>query len=256
MELMSSLLFCALVAHLPQAFGDSNPDPDVKYSNSKEFRQMPMPKKVLLNINGPPLVNMISDLQTVFMDVTCSKCINCMERAMKAYITHYNIVKTTPSFDELHDHVLQFKTTYRNKRDTETTAENTGIKIKRTKPKKKPIKSVTVTKYNVDGDVFALKVKETNVANTDIQNDTQASTCQIFSVKKSFPCDTAEGESLLTIAKRKISKKNKKIKDTNRTDVTATPKAKAHFLAPAFRKRQVDNSQVPDNFMTSLEEFY
>ncbi|KAJ8714587.1 hypothetical protein PYW07_002812 [Mythimna separata] len=249
MELMSSLLFCALVAHLPQAFGESSPDSDVKFNNSMVFRQMPMPKKILLNINGPPLVNMVSDLQTVFMDVACRQCIDCMERAIKAYTTHHNIVKTIPSTDELHDQVLRLRS--RNRRDSQT--DNTTTKTKKNKSKKKATKSVTVTKYNVDGNVFALKVKETNmVASGDRQNVTQVSTCQVFSVQNSFPCDSAEGESFLTNAKRKVSKKSKKVKDVNKDATTSKP----HFNAPAFRKRQIDNSEIPDNFMPSIEDFY
>ncbi|KAJ8718515.1 hypothetical protein PYW08_002752 [Mythimna loreyi] len=253
MELMSSLLFCALVAHLPQAFGESSPDSEIKFNNSMVFRQMPMPKKILLNINGPPLVNMVSDLQTVFMDVACSQCIDCMERAIKAYTTHHHIIKTIPSTDELHEQVLSLGT--RNRRDSSTPAEHTTSKSKKNKSKKKATKAVTVTKYNVDGDVFALKVKETNiVGSADQQNETQVSTCQVFSVKKSFPCDSPDGESFLTNAKRKGSKKSKKDKDANKD--TATTTSKPHFMAPAFRKRQIDNSQVPDNFMPSIEDFY
>lgn len=217
------------------------------------FHQMPMPKKVLLNIKGPPLVNMISDLQIVFMDMACSQCIDCMERAIKAYTKHNHAIKTVPSTDELHAQVLRLRKRYRNKRDSETSFnENTTVKTKRNKSKKKTSKSVTVTKYNVDGVVFALKVKETNtVGSADQQNDNQVSTCQIFSVKKSFPCDTPDSDSFLTVAKRKVSKKSKKEKKAHATTTT-----KPYFVVPAFKKRQIDNSQIPDNFMPSIEDFY
>lgn len=218
-----------------------------------------MQKKIFLNINGPPLVNMVTDLQMVFMDVSCRKCIDCMERAIKAYKTHNNIIKTLRNPDELHEQVLHLKSKRnRNKRNANksTTEKNTTSKVKRTKPKK--TKTITVTKYNVDGDVFALKVKETNMlGGSDQQNDTQVlSTCQVFSVKKSFPCNTPEGESFLTVAKRKVNKKNKKAKKEKEANQTGATTMKAHFAAPAFRKREVDNSQVPDNFMPSIEDLY
>uniref|UniRef100_A0A2A4K3N0 HMA domain-containing protein n=1 Tax=Heliothis virescens TaxID=7102 RepID=A0A2A4K3N0_HELVI len=261
MELMSSLLFCALVAHLPQALG-LIPDPkirksdlDIKFNNSMMINQMPMQKKILLNINGPPLVNMVTDLQIVFMDVGCNKCINCMERAIKAYKSHYYILKSRPRSDELQEEVLKKRLLQANrkKREAATATEKYASKTKRTKPKK--TKSVSVTKYNVDGDVYALKVKETNTqVNAEQLNDTQVSTCRVYSVKKSFPCDTPDADSFLTVAKRKVNKKSKKEKERHKVATTTTEKP--HFLAPAFRKRQVDNSQVPENFMPSIEELY
>lgn len=234
---------------------------DLKFNNSMVFHQMPMPKKILLNINGPPLVNMVSDLQIVFMDLHCKKCIDCMERAIKAYKSHYYIVKNRPRSDELHEEVLKHRhhgkgKSMRNKREINTSVSPVP-KLKRTKSKKKASKSVTVTKYNVDGEVYGLKVRETNtVVNAEQQNDTQ-STCQVYSVKKSFPCDTPEGESFLTVTKRKATKKNKREKDRNKVDVsTTTTTIRPHFNAPLFRKRQIDNSQVPENFMPSIEEMY
>ncbi|XP_047029244.1 uncharacterized protein LOC124636988 [Helicoverpa zea] len=260
MELMSSLLFCALVAHLPQALGmipDTrvrNTDLDIKFNNSMMIHQKPMQKKILLNINGPPLVNMVTDLQIVFMDVNCRKCIDCMERAIKAYTSHYHIVKTRPQYDELHEEVLKKRILQadRKKRETQSTTEKYSTKIKRSKTKK--TKAVSVTKFNVDGEVYALKIKETNTqVSPDQQNDTQVS-CQVYIVKKSFPCDAPDAETFLMVAKRKVNKKNKRDKERNKAAASTTESP--HFMAPAFRKRQVDNSQVPENFMPSIEEFY
>ena len=228
--------------------GDSSSVGEIKFNNSMEIHQMPMPKKVLLNINAPLVTGkMGTGLQEVFTDLSCSQCIDCMDRAIKAYKLHYqDVEKQSKQF-------LWSKTSYRNKRDadTNTTTERTTTRIRRTKPKKRASKAITVTKYNVDGDVIALKIKETNLTTTDQQNDTQVTTCQVFSVKKSFPCDTAEGESLLTVAKRKVSKKNRREKNASRTSST-----KPHFVAPAFRKRQVEHYQISDNFMPSVEDLY
>ncbi|XP_026741224.1 uncharacterized protein LOC113503446 isoform X2 [Trichoplusia ni] len=257
MELMSSLLLYALVAHLPQALANHiKPRPsdlDIKFNNSMIFHQMPMPKKILLNINGPPLVNMVNDLQVVFMDVNCKKCIDCMERAIKAYKTHYHIVKQRPRTDELHQEVLKnrygkgkrIKRESRSKKETETAT--TTSKTRKGKPKKK---TVSVTKYNVDGEVYAVKVNETsNQVNIEHQNDTLVSTCQLFSVTKTALCDTPEAFSVLLPPKRKTVKKK-----STKTYRPRTPEP--HFMIPSFRKRQVDNTQEPDNFMSSIEESY
>lgn len=221
------------------------------------FHQMPMPKKILLNINGPPLVNMVNDLQVVFMDVNCKKCLDCMERAIKAYKTHYHIVKQRPRTDELRQEVLKnrYGKGKRIKRESKTTRKETqtptpttiATKARKSKPKKK---TVSVTKYNVDGEVYAVKVNETNTqANTANQNDSTVTTCQLFSVTKTALCDTPEAYTVLLPPKRKSVKKkdSKKIKPR-------TPEP--HFMIPSFRKRQVDNTQEPDNFMSSIEESY
>ncbi|KAF9823842.1 hypothetical protein SFRURICE_013379 [Spodoptera frugiperda] len=268
MELMSSLLFCALVVHFPQASGDKRvrrlrlADIDIKYNNSMMINQMPMPKKILLNINGPPLVNILSDLQMVFMDVKCRRCIDCMERAIKAYKSQYHVLKSRPRSDELHEEVLRNRYVYsvRNKREiAKETPQTTTPKTKRSKSKKKATKSVTVTKY-VDGEVYALKVKETNTqVNAEQNNVTHSTTCQIYSVKKSYPCDSPESITFLAIAKRKVNKKMKKDKERQRLNsliTTTTTTEKPSFLAPAYKKRHVDNSQVPENFMPSIEELY
>ncbi|CAH0687770.1 unnamed protein product [Spodoptera exigua] len=272
MELMSSLLFCALVVYLPQALGENRHtrrlklanDVDIKFNNSMIINQMPMPKRILLNINGPPLVNMLSDLQMVFMDVKCKKCIDCMERAIKAFKAHYHVVEARPRADELYEEVLKNRYIFsnRNKRETpkivETPQTTTTSKPKRSKTKKRATKSVTVTKY-VDGDVYALKVKETNTqVSVDQNNVTHTTSCQIFSVKKSYPCDSPDSVAFLTTARRKLNKRMKKEKEANRIDplTTTTTTDKPHFLAPAFRKRHVDNSQVPENVMPSIEELY
>ncbi|CAH1637299.1 unnamed protein product [Spodoptera littoralis] len=200
------------------------------------------------------------------MDVKCRTCIDCMERAIKAYKAQYHIIKSRPRPDELHEDVLRTRYTYsvRNKREItkpfETTQQQTTTsKPKRSKSKKKATKSVTVTKY-VDGEVYALKVKETNTqVNVEQNNVTHATTCHIYSVKKSYPCDSPESNAFLTIAKRKVNKKMKKEKERHRLNsiiTTTSTTEKPHFLAPAFRKRHVDNSQVPENFMPSIEELY
>ncbi|CAH0588075.1 unnamed protein product [Chrysodeixis includens] len=263
MELMSSLLLYALVVHLPQALCEVSyanhikvkpADKDIKFNNSMMFHQRPMPKKILLNINGPPLVNMVNDLQVVFMDINCKKCIDCMERAIKAYKTHYHIVKQRPRSDELHQEVLKHRygKGKRVKRESKTTKTHTHTPTpSTTKPKKSKSKkkTVSVTKFNVDGEVYAVKVNETNAnVNAEHQNDTSLSICQLFSVTKSALCDSSEGYTILIPPRKKTTKKKKEAKPYKPQE--------PHFMIPSFRKRQIDNTQEPDNFMSSIEESY
>ncbi|KAL0821173.1 hypothetical protein ABMA28_005792 [Loxostege sticticalis] len=264
MELMSSLLLCVLVALLPQTLGKSRdrrpPQLEVRFNNSLLIHQIKphmLRKQLLLNINGPPLVNNVSELQSVFIDLACKRCHSCMERAMKAFKYHKHMINTRPSAEELQEDVLTNEIMYRTKRDivpTDETMVSTADDKKTTKKtrnkKNKTNRAVVVTKYNIDGEVYALKVKET--MNNEQNESKGASTCQVYSVKKSFPCDSAEGESLLTSAKRKANKRKAK-KEQDKTSTTSTTQK---TQTSVFRKREVDNSQVPENFMPSIEEMY
>ncbi|XP_063829804.1 uncharacterized protein LOC135079146 [Ostrinia nubilalis] len=260
MELMSSLLLCVLVVLLPQTLGISRvrspPRLEIRFNNSLLIQQKPhtLRKQILLNINGPPLVNNVTELQTVFTALACKRCHNCMERAIRAYKVHNHIISNRPSAEELQEDVLTNEISYRTKRDIAPTSETiipTSTEAKTTKKfrakKNKINRAVMVTKYNIDGDVYALKVKEQ--LNAD-QNDTK--TCQVYSVKRSFPCDSAEGEALLSSARRKANKRKAK-KEQDKTSTTPTTQK---TQTSVFRKREVDNSQMPENFMPSIEELY
>ncbi|XP_075979750.1 uncharacterized protein LOC142978975 [Anticarsia gemmatalis] len=268
MELMSSLLLCAFVAFLPQALGFEyiEGDSDLRYNNTRNYLTKSVHKKILLNLNGPPLVSMVSKLQQVFMDVRCKQCLECMERSIKAYKYQSDNIKKRPTVDELHAELLTSRGNILNSMYTgddrrKRQSDPVDISAKKTKPKKTK-KSVTVTKYNVDGEVYALKVQETvkHPLEQNIPHTNQSSMCHLYSVKKSYECDTRESESFLAIAKRKVIKKNRKDKASQATTTTTTETA--HFNAPSFKKRQVrgserpDQLEMPENFDFSLEELY
>jgi hypothetical protein len=207
-------------------------------------------KTILLNINGPPLVSNISELQSVFNDANCKDCHDCMDNAIKAYNNHIRMQNNRPSAEELRDDLTN-EVNVRIKRDL-MSGEKIEFTPKKTKSKKnKPQKTVTVTKYNVDNEVYALKVKETHVS-VEKQDGIAVTTCQVYSVKKSFPCESLEGDALLSSVKRKTNKK--KIKREQKNTFSSTVKSPTR--TSVFKKREVDNTEVPDNSMSSIEDIY
>ncbi|XP_037874551.1 uncharacterized protein LOC119630132 [Bombyx mori] len=252
MELMSPLLFYAIL--LPTALGRLlfKPDWEPKLNHSIKTRHNPTAhKKLLLNFNGIPLVNVISELQLVFNDVNCQKCTDCMERAVKAFIINQHIISSRPNLEDFQNDVLYEKLNInRNKRDANKKVDapnekNTNkVKTKRTKANK-----ITVTKYDVDGEVYALKVHET-IHLKEKANNTITS-CHVYGVKKSFPCETPEANSIvINLTRKRKANKTKKIKE--KTIVVGT----TNRIPAMFRKRQLDDSQIPEHFRTSIEDFY
>lgn len=246
------------------------PKLELKFNNSILLQQNPMLRKpILLNVNGPALVNNVSKLQSVFIDLSCKKCHDCMEQAIKAYQQHNRIMINRPSAEDLQNDVLSNEISYRTKRDLKPTDqtvveskvetidakdEKKGSK-KRTKNNNK--KAVSVTKYSMDGDVYALRVQETQ--SSDGNNGTRPlATCKIYNVKRSYPCDSVETDALLAAARKraykKVAKKQEQEKVNSSTTKTTTPRVRVQ--TSLFRKREVDNSQVPENFMPSIEELY
>lgn len=215
--------------------------------------------KILLNLNGQRVIVKLNEIQSVLNDYSCHKCVECMKRALKAQRTHSYLRNRTASKEMPHE-VLTNKIPRRSKRDigAPTLPELDTNKDKKIKPKKsKSQKSVTVTKYNFDGEVFALKVKEANSTIDDLNEKLYGVSCQVYSINKSYPCDSPEGDLIVTAAKRKMNKKDKKDKDIT-TKITTKPDILIN--SAGFRKRQVDsnyqNSQLPENVMPSIEEFY
>lgn len=192
--------------------------------------------KILLNINGPPLVKVVTELQSVFRDVTCRNCTTCMERAIKAYRVHSHIINNVPNVHELYYDVLNNKE--RKKRNTNDLEKNI-----------KQEKSVTaaVTRYTKDRKVFAIEVKETI---GDITN------CQVYSVKKSLPCDS--GSHIISASKRNNSRKSKKVIGNApvHTEGVSVFSETPESMVAAYKKREADNSHVPESFMPSIEELY
>lgn len=203
-------------------------------------------KNILLNIQYNN--NKASDLQTVFMDPSCKNCVNCMERVVKSHKVH-RLSKVRD--DAVYQPLIREDNKIRDKRGVRFEGVNKAEKkSKKTKGKK----SVSVIKYNENGEIYALKVKETNNQLVTERNVTKAisTTCQVYSIQKSLPCESPEADLILTASKRNTNKKNKKVQGKREANV---PTEEA-VIASVFRKRHVDNSELHEHYMTSLEEMY
>ncbi|KAJ0175091.1 hypothetical protein K1T71_009232 [Dendrolimus kikuchii] len=251
MELMTSLFLCALA--MPQALVVRT-NTEIKYNTSKLINQKAVNhKKILLNINGPPLVNVVNDLQSLFVDTSCSHCTICMERAIRAYKSNLHHLDR-PTIEELQEEVLEYRyfNFNRDKRDTDSTEKHESATEQLKTRNQRVHQFIDVKKYNINGEVYALKINESNIIDVKFsKGKTSDALCHVYSIKKYFPCNTPEAELLLTVSKRKANKKNKKEKI--KSVVTTTEKK---VSIPVFRKRHVDNSQVPENVMPSIEELY
>ncbi|XP_060804375.1 uncharacterized protein LOC132902608 [Amyelois transitella] len=256
MELMSSMLLCALVALLPQTLGNADiRKTEVEIKNAHRVNKNSPRGAILLNTNGIPLVS--ENKESPFDDLICQKCFNCMERAVKERNAYIQLLKNRPSSDELNEDLLKNQLVEnRHKRDVHKAKANTSVASKPSRTKKnKPLKSASVTKYDFNGEVYALKIKESNESG----HHKDARVCHIYSIKKSLPCTSSEIDGLLSDAvsdvKRKKSGRSSK-KGTlaqpgtkSNTMPTTTHKAKISI----FKKREADNLETPD-FMPSIEE--
>lgn len=198
-----------------------------------------------------PHLNLISDLESVYKDLRCRNCNLCMERAIKAYKTQNENMNNKDTTTGVQKYLIdtRYEINDRPKRDLDT-----ETKPRRNKMKKKSNKTITVTKYNIGGSVYGLKVKERAVQGSEPNNNV-TSTCHVYSVKKTYDCNSPESEVFLSVAKRNVHKKSKKEKAAeNSTPATTTEKA--HFMVPSFKKRQVDQSEMAENFEFSIEETY
>ncbi|XP_049872150.1 uncharacterized protein LOC126370996 [Pectinophora gossypiella] len=253
MEVMSSLLLCALVALLPQTLVSGKQSvrsstTDIRFNNTIIIQQQKAKHKLLLNLNGQPLVVKVNELQNVFSDYSCSHCTECMERAIRAHkLAGYQ--KDRPDSMELHNDILKGRV-IRERRSANDSSQDKGDKKNKTK-RAKAHRSITVTKYNIAGEVHALKVKESNPTN----DETKVGSCEVYKVSKSYACNSPDGEAILSAAKRKNNKKNKKDKDKQQFSTT-TGAPRSPQSVPVFRKRQIEKFQIPENVMPSIEEFY
>ncbi|XP_053612034.1 uncharacterized protein LOC128676113 [Plodia interpunctella] len=265
MELMSSMLLCALVALLPQTLGKS------EFNNNVEIRRAHKayknsPRAMILNMKGA-YTNENSVLHTVYEDVECQKCHDCMDRSIKAQFTYNQAKKFHPSAKELHEDLLRHKVVdNRFKRDVAKKDAKKDNKLSTKHKEIKPSKQATVTKYDVNGSIYALKIKDIDESGL-IKDDT---ICEIYSVKKSVACDSPEVDTLLIGAR----KERKKMQVNKTTASHRPPNSKLPLLKAAatwsstkttakttppttpetiFKKREMDNSDAPD-FMPSIEE--
>lgn len=190
----------------------------------------------------------LSDVQNLFDDPICKSCYNCMERAIKSH----SMINT--QIQGSHQNPLDLKDgKIRDKRKATAVNTQSNLDKKSKKLKYKKNKSVSIIKYNNNDKVYALKVKETNTQ-SDVQNaNNSITTCQVYSIQKHFPCESPDADLILTASKRKINKNNKKEQNKRQKNVSNT---KTTVIAPTFRKRQIDSSQLPEQIMPSIEEMY
>lgn len=205
-----------------------------------------MGKNIMLNKNSPNLLNRLSDLQSLFMDPTCRGCYTCMERAMKAQKPHIHMMDPRISSENFQDDRNMIEASRRDKRKAKS--ENTSAKTKRSKSKRN--KGVTLTKYNDNGRIYALKIKETNLAQ-ELYNKT-VTTCKVFTVQKSFSCDSPEANLILIDSKKRANKKGRKGHRKRETKVIKHTTVNT----PVYGKRNIDDSHVQEQIMPSIEEMY
>ncbi|CAF4826683.1 unnamed protein product [Pieris macdunnoughi] len=224
MELMSPLLLYAFLTLVPQARGKSK----MGYSYYDTANDT------------------VTKKRAVFTDPSCKSCVNCMERVVKAHKVH--------RLSKIRDDDIYQLLTKKDNKIKQKRSVNFETKGEKKSKKTKAKKSVSVIKYNENGEIYALKVKETNNQLISEPNVTRAisTTCQVYSIQKSLPCESPEADLILTASKRKTNKKNKKVQGKRETNV---PTEEA-VIASMFRKRHVDNSELQEHYMTSLEEMY
>ncbi|XP_052742655.1 uncharacterized protein LOC112045419 [Bicyclus anynana] len=256
MELMSSLLLCALVAFLPQALGEilrhTRRTSFVNgYNDSLTIRRKisSIGKNVILNKASQH--NTFKDLQSVLMDPDCRGCYVCMERAMNANKPQMHMMDPISTEDFQNDRNL-IDVSRRDKRAAIDTT--TGKKYKRSKKdkKEKRNKGVTVIKYNENGKML-LKVKETDTV-LDFENKSaKVTTCEIYSVEKSFSCESPEANLILTDSRKKKNKKDKMGYGKRETTILEPVKP---VMAPFYRKTNEDAYYVDQILIPSIEDMY
>lgn len=205
-------------------------------------RQARMGKNILLNINSAKPIK-YNDLQTVFLDPECDKCIRCMERAIRAHKIRDSGMKSHISVEDF-EGLVKLDGNSRKKRKVSST--DVPKKNKKSKPKKN--KSATVLKYFQDEKIYALKIKESNVF-ADQQNISKTdTTCQVYSVINVVPCQTPEANAILALTKKHKKEQNKKKTGITRLETTQ--------VTPTLKKREIDDSQIAEHYMPSIEDLY
>lgn len=206
-------------------------------------------------MRSKPVYSKVSDLQSVFMDPACRGCYICMERSIKAHKVHNKMDIMNNNIENLQAEYIVQNKARRDKRkiNLDKVASKQDNKGKKSKSRKNN-QSVTIIKYNDNNKVYALKIKETYTNIIGRKNTTKmGSTCQVYSVEKSSPCESHEADLILSVSQNKINKKGKKEQSKSNSNVAVVKHA---VVAPEFRKRQIDNSQVPEQIMPSIEEIY
>ncbi|XP_063382986.1 uncharacterized protein LOC134669395 [Cydia fagiglandana] len=248
MELMSPLLLCALAALLPQALGVKAAFISKVKPDTPKFLEMPsIQKKIWLTRKTPPESPLDMVLNYLHETEKCSLCIDCIKKALfflsiskksiTAPSTHVQTKNFTPNnFIENYHH----NKVVRNKRDTELPTKTKKSHVSKSK-------NVTVTKYNIDGQIYAIKLREKNSTQAENQQGDDRS-CQVFSVRKYYPCESPKAESIFTNAKRKANKANRRSKKQTISTLTTD---KPQFQSLVFRDKL---SAEP--IMTSIEELY
>lgn len=177
-----------------------------------------------------------------------------MERALKAH----KYSKYRSDSKELHSDLLtNALTIQRSKRYVASTPPTEGKKEKKGKKKNKAHKTIIVTQYNVDGEVYALKVKESTPGSDNTEDGSAG--CQVYSVNKVMSCRTPEGDAFIANVKKNANRKDNRHKERISDEEDVTPSTTSRgLLQSVFRKRQTDEvrSQMPENVMSSVEEFY
>ncbi|XP_061720062.1 uncharacterized protein LOC133527181 [Cydia pomonella] len=246
MELMSPLLLCALAALLPQALGvKSSFISEIKRESPKLIETPLFHKTVWLKRKAPSEVTLEMVLDYLHETDKCSLCLNCINKAL------YFLSSTKPTDDpprhmpssdfilnDIIENYHQYKVE-RNKRDTEVPTKTKKSNVSKSK-------NVTVTKYNIDGQIYAIKLRERNFTQTENQQGDRS--CQVFSVRKYYPCDSPKAELIFTNARRKANKSNRRTKKQTKNTLT-TDKPQSQSLT--FRDKL-----LAEPFMTSIEELY
>ncbi|KAI8434345.1 hypothetical protein MSG28_012413 [Choristoneura fumiferana] len=107
----------------------SGADPDLKseviMSDIKLLGQTIPRMRVLLKPNTQ-MVSAQSELQTVFTDLMCTKCISCMERALKANKIQTHMARIKPNTQEIENDVIVSYFNYKPSR-TKRSTESIGV---------------------------------------------------------------------------------------------------------------------------------
>ncbi|XP_063368201.1 uncharacterized protein LOC134656574 [Cydia amplana] len=243
MELMSPLLLCALAALLPQALG-------VRTSFISEikpptFIEPPLfHKKIWLKRKMPSEVSLDMILDYLHESEKCSMCLDCINKALFSSKKSTTLSPSTHMesrhfiLNDIFENYHQYKVE-RNKRDTEVPTKTKKSYVSKTK-------NVTVTKYTIDGQIYAIKLRERNT--TQAENQQGDRSCQVFNVRKYYPCESPKAELILANARIKTNKANRRSKKQTKSTLT-TDKPQSQTLV--FRDKL-----LAEPFMTSIEELY
>ncbi|CAH2267256.1 jg14724 [Pararge aegeria aegeria] len=210
-----------------------------------------MGTNIYLNQNKTPLVSKFNDLQLIFMDPACRGCYICMEKALNAHKPHTHMMDPHISSENFQDDRNIIDVHRRDKRQF-TSEIIGGKKSKRSKSKNN--KAVTLMKYKDKGKIYALKIKETNSV-SDLHNKSKTvTTCQVYSIQKSFSCESPQANLILTDTRKKTNKKGKKGHGKRETKILKPIKTVITPVMPW--KRYIDDSHVLEQIMPSIEEIY